>query len=64
VIDVDWIEIYYAQQRTERLPRLRGRGKSQVNYRHIIDWLVRKPGALANYRYQADLFPTTRFRIA
>jgi hypothetical protein len=64
VIDVDWIEIYYAQQKTERLPRLRGRGKSRVNYRHIIDWLVRKPGALANYRYQADLFPTTRFRIA
>ena len=63
-IDVDWIEIYYAQQLTERLPRLRGRGKSCVNYRHIIDWLVRKPGAFANYKYQADLFPTTHFRIA
>jgi hypothetical protein len=64
VIDVDWIEIYYAQQQTLRLPRLRGRGKSRINYRHIIDWLVRKPGAFANYKYQADLFPTTRFRIA
>ena len=64
VIDVDWIEILYAQQTTDRLPRLRGRGKSHVNYRHVIDWLVRKPGAFANYRYQADLFPTTRFRIA
>jgi len=28
-----------------------------VNYRHVIDWLVRKPGAFADYRYQADLFP-------
>ncbi len=64
VIDQDWIDIYYAQQQALRLPRLRGRGKSCVNYRHIIDWLVRKPGAFANYKYQADLFPTTRFRMA
>ena len=34
-----------------------------MNYRHIIDWLVRKPGAFANYRYRSDLFPTSRFRI-
>jgi hypothetical protein len=36
----------------------------QVQYRHVIDWLVRKPGAFANYRYRDDLFPTSRFRIA
>ena len=30
----------------------------------MIDWLVRKPGAFANYRYRDDLFPTSRFRIA
>jgi hypothetical protein len=30
----------------------------------VIDWLVRKPGAFANYRYREDLFPTSRFRIA
>lgn len=35
-----------------------------MNYRHVIDWLVRKPGAFANCKYQAELFPTTRFRIA
>jgi len=35
-----------------------------VDYRHIIDWLVRKPGALENYRYRDDLFPTSRFRMA
>ena len=33
-------------------------------YRHIIDWLVRKPGAFAHYRYRSDLFPTHRFRLA
>jgi hypothetical protein len=30
----------------------------------VIDWLVRKPGALENYRYRDDLFPTSRFRMA
>jgi hypothetical protein len=48
----------------EQLPRLRGRGKHRIDYRHIIDWLVRKPGAFENYRYQEELFPTSRFRMA
>jgi len=35
-----------------------------VQYRHIIDWLVRKPGAFENYRYREDLFPSSQFRMA
>jgi hypothetical protein len=35
-----------------------------VDYRHIIEWLIRKPGAFESYRYQEDLFPTSRFRMA
>ncbi len=35
----DHIEVWYAQQRVEQLPRLRGRGKHRIDYRHIIDWL-------------------------
>jgi hypothetical protein len=58
------LELWYAQRRIEALPRLRGRGRHRIDYRHIIDWLVRKPGAFANYRYRDDLFPTTRFRMA
>jgi hypothetical protein len=58
------VEIWYAQKRVEELPRLRGRGKHKVDYRHVIDWLVRKPGAFADYRYKADLFPSSRFRMA
>lgn len=42
---------------------MRGRGKHRVDYRHIIDWLVRKPGAFENYRYREELFPTSRFRM-
>lgn len=45
-------------------PRLTGRGGHRINYRHIIDWLVRKPGAFRNYRYREDLFPTLNFRVA
>ena len=58
------LEVWYAQRRLESLPRLRGRGKHRIHYRHVIDWLVRKPGAFENYRYREDLFPTSRFRMA
>ena len=60
----DEVEVWYAQRLIERMPRLRGAGKHLVNYRHVIDWLVRKPGAFAHYRYRADLYPTHRFRLA
>ncbi len=58
------LDIWYGQTKVETLERLRGRKRRRVNYRHIIDWLVRKPGAFANYRYRDDLFPTSRFRMA
>jgi hypothetical protein len=58
------LEIWYGQKKIDSVPRLRGQGKHAINYRHIIDSLVRKPGAFENYRYRDDLFPTTRFRIA
>ena len=61
---VEHVEVWYAQQESVRFPRLRGRQKHAINYRHIIDWLVRKPGAFANYVYREELFPTSRFRMA
>lgn len=61
---LDHIEVWYGQRKVERLPRLRGRGKHRVDYRHIIEWLIRKPGAFESYRYKEDLFPTSRFRMA
>jgi hypothetical protein len=35
------VEVWYAGRKVEDLARLRGRGKHRVDYRHIIDWLVR-----------------------
>ena len=58
------LEVWYAQRRVEVLPRLRGEKKHRIEYRHIIDWLVKKPGAFENYRYRDDLYPTSRFRVA
>ena len=57
-------EVYYAQKKIDRIPRLRGERQHHIQYRHIIDSLVRKPGAFENYRYKEDLFPTIRFRMA
>jgi hypothetical protein len=58
------LEVRYAKKCVERIPRLRGEGKHRIQYRHIIDWLVRKPGAFENYRYRDELFPTIQFRMA
>ncbi|HBG26989.1 MAG TPA: hypothetical protein DDX75_07840 [Phycisphaerales bacterium] len=60
----DHLDVWYAQRKIDTLPRLRGEDGHYINYRHIIDWLVRKPGAFENYRYKQDLFPTSQFRIA
>jgi hypothetical protein len=58
------IEVWYSGKMVESFPRLRGQGKHSINYRHIIDSLVRKPGALPNYRWRSDLFPRLMFRVA
>ena len=36
-------------------------GRQRINYRHVIDWLVRKPGAFERYLYREELFPTQPF---
>ena len=59
----DRAEIWFAQALQERIIRTPGR-THQINYRHIIDWLVRKPGAFINYKYREELFPRLRFRKA
>ena len=58
------LEVWYGGCVVERIPRLRGQGKHLINYRHVIDSLVRKPGAFENYKYREDMFPTSRFRMA
>jgi hypothetical protein len=63
-IGVEEIEVWYAETLVQRMPRLRGQNQHHIDYRHIIGWLVRKPGAFARYAFRADLYPTTTFRRA
>ena len=58
------LELWHGQRLMECLPRLRGEKRHRIEYRHIIEWLVRKPGAFAAYRYREELFPSSRFRLA
>ena len=59
----DWAEVYYKGHLVERMARVRGEGEANVNYRHVIGSLVRKPGAFARYRFREQLFPTMHFRL-
>jgi transposase InsO family protein len=58
------LEVYYAGTLQERMPRLKGEKDHAINYRHIIEWLVRKPGAFRGYRFRQELFPGAAFRRA
>ncbi len=60
------VEIFYGDRRkpTAIMPRLRGDKYHQIDYRHVIWSLVRKPGAFARYRYREELFPSLVFRRA
>jgi hypothetical protein len=58
------IEVLYAGETVFTAPRLLGRSRHAIHYRHVIWSLVRKPGAFARYPYREDLFPTLVFRRA
>ena len=61
----EWeLQVWFAQKQVETLPRVVGQNKAQINYRHLIDSLLRKPGGFRNYRYRDAFFPTLVFRKA
>lgn len=61
----EWtLSVYYAGKLVEVIPRLTGQKGHHINYRHLIDTLLRKPGGFRHYRYRDDLFPTLVFRHA
>ena len=58
----DKIHLFYGQRQVQAMPRIfEG---NHINYRHIIDSLIRKPGAFKHYQYRESLFPNTSFRQA
>jgi hypothetical protein len=61
----EWrLDVYYQTHLVATLPRLIGEKQHHVNYRHVIDSLIRKPGGFRDYRYRDDLFPSLVFRRA
>jgi hypothetical protein len=61
----EWhLEVWYRTHLVTKLPRLAGKNRHHINYRHVIDSLLRKPGGFRDYRYREDLFPALVFRQA
>ena len=58
------IILYYQNQKLQTMPRIHGASLAGINYRHIIDSLIRKPGAFAHYQYHQAMFPRLGFRKA
>jgi hypothetical protein len=44
--------------------RVLGNREVIINYRHIINSLLKKPGAFENYKYKEELYPTGNFKKA
>jgi hypothetical protein len=61
----EWhLEVIYQSRCILEVPRLIGKQQHQVNYRHVITSLLRKPGGFRDYRYREALFPALVFKLA
>jgi hypothetical protein len=63
-VGVEEIEVRYAGEVVQRMPRLRGQRNHRIDYRHVVEWLVRKPGAFSRYCYREEMFPGESYRRA
>ncbi len=64
----DRLEVYYKGTYIQTCERLRFHGGKKrprnINYRHVIHTLIRKPQAFRRYKYQSEIFPNDNFRWA
>ena len=58
------VEVWFGGARQLTMPRLTGDRFHAIDYRHVIDSLLRKPHAFARYKYRENLFPALAFRKA
>lgn len=58
------IDLCLGQNIVYAFPRIIGGRSVFINYRHIINSLLRKPGAFENYKYKDELYPTDNFKKA
>jgi hypothetical protein len=57
------LEVYHGTERIAQITRVPGR-QAVIDYRHVIQALLRKPGAFARYHYREELFPSSTYRRA
>lgn len=57
------IQVYLGRKLLQEMPRVPA-GSRNINYRHLISHLLRKPGAFRNYQFREELFPSVVFRRA
>jgi hypothetical protein len=57
------LKLYTGRELLLTLPRRRGTTVA-LDYRHVVDHLLRKPGAFERYRYREQMFPGQLFRQA
>ena len=57
------VDVYHGAERVAELTRSQGR-RAVIDYRHVIQALLRKPGAFARYRHREELFPDATYRAA
>jgi len=60
----DQIRLFHGRDEVATLERRTRKQGAQVNYRHVIEQLIRKPGAFEQYRWKEALFPTVSFDAA
>lgn len=56
------VRVYAGREPICTMPRAFGQQPAVIDFRHVIQELVRKPGAFAGYRYREALFPNVLWR--
>jgi transposase len=57
------VEVYHGAERIAQITRAPER-QAVIDYRHVIQALLRKPGTFAHYHYREELFPSDTYRRA
>ncbi len=60
----DHLEVFHDGVLQLSCERLLGNHHARIDYRHMIESLVKKPGAFARYRFREAFFPSLAFRRA
>ena len=58
------LKIYHGRVLLLTLKRAMGERRAVIDYRHVIEHLLRKPGAFTHYVHREELFPDSTYRLA